>query len=110
VEGQALRDSADDFAQLGTVILGASFDTVAENLAFATHQEFPFRLLSDRGREVGEAYGVARPADEPYADYPRRWSFLIDPAGVVRVVYDVTDVAAHAGDVLTDLRSFGVGP
>ena len=92
------------------MILGASFDTVAENLDFATAQEFPFRLLSDPDREVGRAYGVARPADEPYADYPRRWSFLIDPAGIVRIVYDVTDVAAHAGDVLDDLQSFGIGP
>jgi peroxiredoxin Q/BCP len=91
------------------VILGASFDTVAENLAFATDQEFPFRLLSDADRQVGEAYGVARPADDHYAAYPRRWSFLIDPAGIVRVVYDVTDVAAHAGEVLTDLRAFGLG-
>jgi peroxiredoxin len=65
--------------------------------------------LSDPDRRTGEAYGVARPADDPYADYPRRWSFLIDPAGIVRVVYDVTDVAAHAGDVLTDLRAFGAG-
>ena len=91
------------------MILGASFDTVAENLAFATDQEFPFRLLSDPDREVGQAYGVARSAHEPYADYPRRWSFLIDPAGIVRTVYDVTDVASHAGDVLIDLQAFGAG-
>jgi peroxiredoxin len=45
--------------------------------------------------------------DDPYAGYPRRWSFLIDPAGIVRVVYDVTDVATHSGDVLTDLHAFG---
>jgi peroxiredoxin Q/BCP len=96
VEGQALRDSADDFARHRAVILGASFDTVAENHEFAADQEFPFRLLSDPDRAVGEAYGVARPADDPYAGYPRRWSFLIDPAGVVRSVYDVTDVATHS--------------
>jgi hypothetical protein len=31
-------------------------------------------------------------------------SFLVDPAGTISVVYDVTDVAAHAGDVVRDLR------
>jgi len=85
------------------VILGASFDTVAENRAFADAQEFPYRLLSDTDRTVGRAYGVARADDDPYAPYPRRMSFLIDPAGTVRRVYDVTDVAVHADEVLADL-------
>lgn len=85
------------------MILGASFDTVAENLAFATAQEFPFRLLSDLDRRVGAAYGVARPPEDKFAAFPRRMSFLIDPEGTVRRVYDVDDVATHADDVLADL-------
>ena len=86
------------------MILGASFDTVAENRSFAEAQEFPYRLLSDVDRTVGAEYGVARPADDRYSEYPRRMSFLIDPDGVVRAVYDVTDVREHADDVLADLR------
>jgi len=54
---------------------------------------------------VGTAFGVARPPDDKFAAFPRRMSFLIDPDGIVREVYDVTDVAANAGDVLTDLRA-----
>jgi peroxiredoxin len=53
---------------------------------------------------VGTAYEVARSADEQYAEYPRRRSFLIDEAGVIRRVYEVTDVAAHADHVLADLE------
>lgn len=85
------------------MVLGASFDTPAENLAFAEQQEFGYRLLSDVDRTVGEAYGVKKAPDEQWADFPARKSFLIDPDGVVRKVYDVSDVAAHAGDVLADL-------
>lgn len=105
MQGQALRDNAAQFAELGAVILGASFDTPAENLAFAEAQDFPFRLLSDVDRSVGAAYGVVRPADDTYASYPKRVSFLIDPLGVVHGRYDVTDVAGHAAAVLADLRS-----
>ena len=47
---------------------------------------------------------MARPADEQYSDYPRRHSYLIDGDGLIRRVYGVTDVAAHAADVLTDLE------
>jgi peroxiredoxin len=86
------------------VILGASFDTPAENLEFADAQGFEYSLLSDVDRQVGEAYDVVRPADDQYADFPRRHSFLIDHEGVVRHVYIVTDVAAHAADVLADLE------
>jgi peroxiredoxin Q/BCP len=88
------------------VIVGASFDTVEENRAFATDQEFGFPLLSDVDRSVGAAYGVARPPTDKFAPFPRRMSYLIDPDGIVRMIYDVTDVAAHADEVLVDLRAF----
>lgn len=85
------------------MILGASFDTPAENLAFAEAQEFPFPLLSDVDRTVGAAYEVTREAGDKFADYPRRYSYLIAPSGLIHRAYDVTDVAAHADDVLADL-------
>lgn len=47
---------------------------------------------------------MLRPADDPYADYPQRVSFLIGPDGMVVRRYDVADVATHAGDVLDDIR------
>lgn len=103
MQGQGLRDSAQRFDELHAVILGASFDTPEENLAFAIAQEFPYRLLSDVDHSVGTAYEVARDANEKYAEYPRRLSYLIDPEGVVARAYDVTDVAGHAEQVLRDL-------
>ena len=105
MQGQGFRDRSSEFDAEGAVILGASFDTVAENLAFADAQGFTFRLLSDTTREVGEAYGVKKPADEQWADFPRRITYLIDPAGIVQRIYHVTDVAANPDEVLVDIRS-----
>ena len=85
-------------------MLGASFDTPAENLAFADDQNFGFRLLSDVDRSVGTAYEVVRPADDPYPDFPLRVAYLIDPEGVIRRSYLVKDVAGFAGQVLDDLE------
>ena len=110
MQGQGLRDSAHRFAELGAVVVGASFDTPAENLAFAEAQHFPFRLLSDVDRTAGAAYEVVRPPTDQYAAYPRRVSYLIDPSGVIRRAYDVTDVAAHADTVLADLQTLGATP
>jgi peroxiredoxin Q/BCP len=87
------------------VILGASFDTPAENLEFATAQKFDYPLLSDVDQHVGESYDVVRDTGDQYAQFAKRLSFLIDPEGVVRRVYVVTDVAAHAADVLEDLET-----
>ena len=87
-------------------MLGASFDTPAENLAFADAQSFGFRLLSDVDRTVGAVYEVVRPANAPYPDFPLRIAYLIDPEGVIRKAYEVTDTAGFAADVLTDLASY----
>ena len=89
------------------MIVGASFDTPADNKQFADAEGFPYRLLSDHDRSVGRAYGVAKGPDEQYTDFPRRRSFLIDPDGVVRKIYDVTDTAGHPQQVLDDLIALG---
>ena len=91
------------------MILGASFDTVEENRAFAEAQGFQYQLLSDVTREVGEAYGVKKGPDEQWADFPKRLTFLIDPDGIVRKVYEVADVASHPQQVLDDVRAMSNG-
>lgn len=86
-------------------MLGASFDTPAENKAFADAQNFGFRLLSDVDRSVGTQYEVARQPGEPYADFAQRIAYLIDPEGVIRKAYAVSDVNTFATDVLADLAA-----
>jgi peroxiredoxin Q/BCP len=87
--------------------LGASFDSVEEQKAFAEKEDFPFRLLADTDRIAGLAYGVGRNADDKFSDWPRRASFLIDPNGVIAKVYDFADkpdLSEHAQKVLDDLK------
>ena len=81
------------------MILGASFDTPAENRAFQEKFNFPFDLLSDPDQVAGAAYGVIQ-ADKPY---PARFSFLIDPDGKIAKVYDKVVPAEHPDEVLADL-------
>lgn len=103
MEGQGLRDRAAEFAALDCIVLGASFDTVEENRAFARAQRFPFALLSDVDRTVGGRFGVVRHPGHRYGEYADRISFLIDPDGIIRRTYDVADVIGHADQVLADL-------
>lgn len=86
-------------------MIGASFDTPAENKAFRDAQGFEYPLLSDVDRAVGTAYEVTRAADDKYANFPNRVSYLIDPSGNVAHVYEVADVAGHAAEVLATLTT-----
>ena len=60
--------------------------------------------MSDTSRAVGEQYGAKKEPGEQWADFPRRITFLVDPTGVVRRVYQVTDVAKNPQDVLDDIE------
>lgn len=88
------------------VLLGASYDTPAENRAWHEDMGFRFRLLSDPDQTAAAAYGAVRPPMDRFAAYPARVTFVIDPAGLVGLVYVVagSQIAGHASTVLEDLR------
>lgn len=104
MEGQGFRDRAPSFEEAGAELLGVSFDPPEANRAFAQRYGFPFRLLSDEDRTVGELYETKRAPEERGAGSPKRRTYLIDPGGVIRKAYRVTDVNAHPDQVLADLR------
>ena len=82
--------------------MGASFDTVEAQKHFADDQGFPYRLLADTTKEVGQAYEV-----EAEYGLPLRVTYLIDPEGTIVRVYDLEgqDKEAHAQAVLDDIRA-----
>jgi len=69
-----------------------SFDTPADNKAFAEAQQFPFRLLCDTDKSMSLAY---RACADRGAKYPDRITYLIDAQGRIESAERVTDIAAH---------------
>jgi thioredoxin-dependent peroxiredoxin len=84
------------------VIVGISFDAPEANKAFREKYEFPFTLLSDWDEQVGVAYETRDPGTEKVS-FAKRLSYLIDPDGVIRKSYEVTDIPTHPAEVLADL-------
>lgn len=78
-------------------MLGASFDTPAENKAFAEKFGYPYKLLSF-DTELGKQYDAYR--DSPAA---KRISYLIGPDGKVAKAYPKVHPADHPTEVLADL-------
>lgn len=107
-EACAIRDADPDLRSLDAVVLGVSTDTVASHKKFAEKYQLPFPLLADVDRAVVDAYGVWGPKNFMGRDYEGilRTSFLIDPDGVVRKVYEQVKPEVHAAEVLADLKAF----
>lgn len=74
-----------------------SFDTEAENRAFAEKFDFPFRLLCDTNRAIGMAYGAC---DEPTATYARRITYVIGPDGRIAHASPKVNPGEHPEEML----------
>jgi thioredoxin-dependent peroxiredoxin len=74
-----------------------SFDTVAENEAFAKKFSFPYPLLCDTKREIGLAYGAC---DAPTDRTARRISYVIGPDGRIEHSFPKVDPKKHPAEVL----------
>jgi peroxiredoxin Q/BCP len=99
-EAKSFKEHRAYFDQNNVMLLGASFDAVEENAAFAQKLGLDFPLLCDTTRVVGLAYGACQ---DPNARYPERLSVLIDEHGRVMRIYDRVDPRDHAARVLADL-------
>jgi thioredoxin-dependent peroxiredoxin len=91
-------------ASTDTVVLGASFDSPEDNQTFAEAEQFGFRLLSDGDKRIGALYEVTRPSGDERAGFAMRIAYLIDPRGIIRKAYEVTDTGGFAEQVLDDVQ------
>jgi thioredoxin-dependent peroxiredoxin len=80
-------------------VLGASFDDVAANHAFADKFCYPYKLLSF-DKADGKTYGAYDDADGNYA---KRISYLIGPDRTVVKVYPKVKPSDHPTQVLADV-------
>lgn len=86
----ALARAHDRFQALGCDLLGLSVDSLFAHLAWVRSIqaefgiEIPFPIAEDISMAVARAYGMLHPADTSTATV--RGSFLIDPAGTIRML------------------------
>lgn len=81
-------------------MLGASFNSVEQNAAFAQKYSFNFPLLCDTDRALGLACGACASPQDRHA---KRVSVLIDEGGKVLRFYDSVNPRDHAAQVLADV-------
>jgi peroxiredoxin Q/BCP len=100
------RDHSADYEAANAVVLGVSPDSVPDLRAFADKYGLAFTLLSDKGGEVAQKYGVWVEKTNFGRTYVgnERSSVLVDPEGNVARVFPNVKPAEHDDLVLGALK------
>ncbi|MDX1900960.1 MAG: thioredoxin-dependent thiol peroxidase [Gammaproteobacteria bacterium] len=99
------RDTATQFSNKNTVILGVSKDTPAKHQKFRDKYQLSFPLLSDENGDVCAAYGVIDKKSlfgNTFLGITRS-TFLIDEEGIIQKIWRKVKVADHIQKVLETL-------
>ena len=83
----------------------ASVDEAETNKAFAEEHGASFPILSDADKSVSAAYGVL--SERGFAN---RWTFFIDPNGIIARVDREVDARTAGADLVEHLEALGVPP
>ena len=89
------------FIKNNAVVVGISADSEASHTRFADKHDLTVTLLSDPDHQALEAFGVWQKKKMAGREYMGivRTTFLIDPKGIVREVWNKVNVKAHAETV-----------
>jgi len=103
-EACAFRDQYQDFKDAGAEVIGVSSDSEASHAKFVAKHRLPFTLVADGDGGVRKRYGV--PAT--LGLLPGRVTFVIDPQGTVRHVFNSQlQATQHVTEALETLRALG---
>lgn len=100
------RDDYSVYEKAGVVILGVSPDSVESHVKFKAKFSLPFPLLADDEHKVCDAYGVWGPKKFMGKSYDGvlRTTFLIDPEGNIKKIFENVRPAEHSSELLSALE------
>ena len=101
-----IRDSKDQFAELDTVVMAVSPDSVDRLVKFEDKQELNFTLLSDEDHQVTESYGAWDMKKFMGREYMGvlRSTFVIGKDGLIKHVMPKVKTKTHHDDALAWIK------
>lgn len=105
-EACEFTEAAPDFSNLDAVILGVSADSTKKHRNFIEKKELGITLLSDESTQMMQEYGVWQLKKNYGKEYMGivRSTFIIDPEGVVKAVWEKVRVKEHVAKVKEKLQ------
>jgi peroxiredoxin Q/BCP len=107
IEAIDFTQNFSEFKKLGAVVVGISRDTPKTHCGFIEKKKLTIELLSDPEHKLMDAFGVWRPKKFMGREFlgTIRSTFIIDPKGIIRAVWDPVSVKGHAKEVLAKLSA-----
>jgi len=111
IEAHNFQEDQSKYTALNAAIVGVSADTVDSHKEFCTKENLTFKTLADPTLSTIDAYGSKQMLEGKMKETLKqdaiatRNSFLIDPQGVIRKVYEKVNPSTHSKEVLADLAA-----
>ena len=103
IQGKSFTATKADFDAAGVKVIGVSQDDVASHKDFCNKFAFSIDLLADTKGELMKKIGIGQ-AEWKGMKFWERTSFVIDPHGVIRKVYEKVDPQGHERVLLEDIK------
>ncbi len=102
VEAEGFRDMQVEYKKHKVRVLGVSKDTCTSHQKFITKKQLTYTLIADTEHTLMEAFGTWSERKFMGRTYmgTSRSTFLIDPLGVIRHVWEKATPLGHAAEVL----------
>ena len=104
LQGKSFTASKADFDAAGINVVGVSADDVASHKNFCNKFAFTIDLLADTDSQLMKTLGLGQSAWKGMKFWERT-SFVIDPNGIIRKVYEKVNADGHEKVLLDDIKS-----
>lgn len=105
-EACGFRDAFPQFGEIDAVVLGVSPDSIESHRKFKQKYQLPFRLLSDEGHRLADAFGVWKQKSMYGLKFMgiERTTVIIDRKGRVARIFPKVKVPGHVEEVEKAVR------
>jgi peroxiredoxin Q/BCP len=104
LQGKSFSASKADFARAGIHVVGVSADDVASHKNFCNKFAFKVDLLADTNSNLMQALSIGQ-AEWKGMKFWERTTFVVDPEGVIRKVYEKVNPEGHEQVLLRDVQT-----
>ncbi|MGP0097800.1 MAG: peroxiredoxin [Terriglobales bacterium] len=103
IQGKSFTASKADFDAAGIKVVGVSSDDVTSHRNFSHKFAFKIDLLSDTDSKLMKTLGLGQ-AEWKGIKFWERTSFVVDPHGIIRKVYEKVNPEGHEQVLLSDIQ------
>ncbi len=104
IQGRSFSATKEDFDEAGIKVVGVSADDVTSHKNF--HHKFAFKidLLADTESSLMKALGIGQ-SEWKGMKFWERSTFVVDPKGTIRAVYEKVNPEGHEKVLLDDIKA-----